>query len=37
VVEGKQNLRPGSKVAESAAGKSEDKPKKAKEAAPGSH
>jgi membrane fusion protein, multidrug efflux system len=37
VVEGKQNLRPGSKVAESAAGKSEDKPKQAKEAAPGSH
>lgn len=37
VVEGKQNLRPGSKVAESAAGKSEDKPKPAKEAAPGSH
>jgi RND family efflux transporter MFP subunit len=37
VVEGKQNLRPGSKVTESTAGKNDDKPKQAKEAAPGSH
>ena len=37
VVEGKQNLRPGSKVSESSAGKAEDKPKETKESPAATH
>lgn len=37
VVEGKQNLRPGTKVSESAAGKPEDKPKETKEGPAATH